>query len=61
MDRYAGWIRLQDHPPTAQDADVQGCVVVWHVYNGAMIMAWQLVAQHGTVTHWMPTPQPPEA
>lgn len=34
--------------------------MVWHVFNGAMMMHWHLVAEHRTVTHWTHTPLPPE-
>lgn len=54
------WIEVQDQPPTQQDADVQGCVIVWHIYNGVMVMKWHLVAKHSTVTHWRHMPDPPQ-
>lgn len=53
------WIRVEDCLPASADADQQGCVQVWHVYNGVMMMQWHLVHQHGTVTHWKRAPLPP--
>lgn len=54
------WISVQDRRPTADDADVYGCVEVWHIWQGVMIMGWHQVDNNRFVTHWMPTPDPPE-
>ena len=53
------WIPVAERLPEKQDADPQGCVLVWHMYNGSMMMQWHLVRSHGTVTHWAPAPTPP--
>lgn len=54
------WILVSERLPEQSDVDRQGCVQVWHVFNGVMMMQWHLVAEHGTVTHWKRAPQPPE-
>ena len=54
------WISSRESAPTAEDADAQGCVVVWHAYNGVMVAQWRQVAESVYFTHWMRPPGPPE-
>lgn len=54
------WISKDDRVPTEADADAQGCVLVWHLYNGVMITGWHRLPESLFFTHWMPPPAPPE-
>ena len=46
--------------PTEADADVQGCVLVWHVYQRVIVLHVRNLENFGTfITHWMPTPAAP--
>lgn len=40
MDR---WISVSERLPTAQDADMGGCVLVWHIHQGMLVMGWHQV------------------
>ena len=53
MDR---WISVSERLPTAQDADMGGCVLVWHIHQG-----WHQVDKNRFFSHWMTLPEPPEA
>ena len=55
-----GWIGVRERYPTAEDADACGCVLVWHIWQGVMVMCWHQVAQNRFVSHWTHTLQPPE-
>lgn len=57
----AGWISAAEEMPTEADADAQGCVLVWHALNGAMVTGWHQVARNRYMTHWMRTPAGPDA
>ena len=54
------WVPVEERLPTAQDADAARCVMVWHVYQGAMLMGWHLVKDNRFVSHWTTTPPAPE-
>lgn len=54
------WIDRDERLPTEEDADVQGCVIVWHVYNGIMVMGWFNVPHNRFVSHWLPAIPRPE-
>lgn len=56
----AGWIDAAKRKPTRKDADVTGCVLAWHRYNGAMITGWRNVRGNALYTHWQPTPAVPK-
>ena len=57
-----GWIDKCDRMPEAADGDDQGCVLVWHRYQGVMVMNVRNVQNFGAyITHWMRMPEPPEA
>ena len=49
------WVKPSERTPTALDADVQGCIIVWHKYNGCMLMNWHLAWNNPYVLAWMPT------
>lgn len=55
-----GWVPVTDTMPTESDADQQGCVEVWHVYNHVMIMHHSQVALNSFVVAWRRTPRPPQ-
>lgn len=55
-----GWIDIADRLPGPADSDAQQCVIVWHFYNGVMVMGWHQVETNRYVTHWMPCPKAPE-
>ena len=57
MDR---WISVSERLPTAQDADMGGCVLVWHIYQGMLVMGWHQVDKNRFFSHWMTLPAPPE-
>lgn len=53
------WIRVEDRLPTAADANIMNCVIVWHRYNGTMVFGWHQVEENQFITHWMPCPSVP--
>ena len=53
------WILMQDRKPDENDADEWGCVIVWHLFNGAMITGWRNAVNGTYYSHWMHTPTPP--
>lgn len=54
------WIPIAERMPTPGDADIQGCALAWHSYQGAMVMHISNIVNYGTyITHWMPTPAAP--
>lgn len=59
MDEF-GWIRKSERLPGPADSDVHQCVLVWHELQGVMCTGWHQVENNRYVSHWMPTPSPPE-
>ena len=56
------WVPIAGHKPTPEDADEQGCVLVWHRYQGVMMLNVRNVQNFGAyITHWMRSPAPPAA
>ncbi len=54
------WIPTAQRMPAEADADAYGCVLVWHRYNGAMVLHVHNVENFGAfITDWMPTPAAP--
>ena len=53
------WIDKAERLPTAEDADAEGVVLVWHRYQGTMLAGWFRVAESRMFTHWQHTPGPP--
>lgn len=49
----AEWISRNERLPTAKDADLQNCVIVWHLYNGVMVTGYRFAAENKLNTHWM--------
>lgn len=54
------WIKKSDRPPTEADCDALGCVLVWHIYQGAMVYGLRNAIDNQFMTHWMRTPEAPE-
>lgn len=48
------WVDRDERLPTEKDADAQGCVIVWHVYNGVMVTGWFNVENNRFISHWIP-------
>lgn len=59
--RPEDWISKADRPPTRADADAQGCVLAWHIYNGVVICHVEndAIMRGDHITHWRPMPQGP--
>lgn len=54
------WTAIADRKPKPEDCDEQGCVIAWHMHQGAIILHREnLLSFGGFVTHWMKTPDPP--
>lgn len=53
------WVPVEERMPKAEDADKEGCVIVWHAYQGAMITGWRRVAENRFISHWTHTPPAP--
>lgn len=55
------WTDKRERLPTQQDADPWGCVLVWHIHNGAQTLGWQnpMLKSSKYITHWMTPPPGP--
>ena len=61
-----GWIDASERKPTKRDADLQGCVLAWHRYNGAIVTGWhqfwrRYYGGNSLLTHWQRLPEKPAA
>lgn len=54
------WISVLDKLPVREDSDAQGCVLVWHIYQGVMLTGYHQIHTNRFFTHWQPAPKPPE-
>lgn len=54
-----GWVAVSGRLPGREDGDAQGCVLVWHAFNGVMVTGWHNIAWNRFFTHWMQTPRGP--
>lgn len=54
------WISVLDRLPAQEDGDAQGCVLVWHIYQGVMLTGYHQMCANRFFTHWQPVPNPPE-
>lgn len=61
-ERTIQWIDKTERMPEAEDADAQGCVLVWDKNNGAMVAGYRnpLGLGRSSVTHWARLPERPE-
>lgn len=48
-----GWIKAKECRPMRKDGDEEGYVLVWHVYQGAMLARWNHIS-NPYVAYWMP-------
>lgn len=55
-----GWIRREERLPDKDDADVYGCVLARHEFDGIKVTGWHQLARDKYLTHWRPTPAGPE-
>jgi hypothetical protein len=55
-----GWISTAERMPGEHDGDPQGCVLVWHEYQGVMVTGWHNVPKNQFFSHWMKPPGPAE-
>lgn len=55
-----GWVKLSERKPTKADADIQGCVLLWHEMNGVLLMDYRFCESSKFITDWQRVPQPPE-
>lgn len=55
-----GWISRAERMPTEIDVDPWKCVLAWHVYQGPMLTGIHNFKNNRHMTHWRPTPPPPE-
>lgn len=59
-DAVMCWTAMAERPPAKADADAQGCVLAWHIYQHTLVLHVDNVHNFGTfITHWMPTPAAP--
>ena len=59
--RAIRWIPKSVRMPTAEDADAQGCVLIWDTNNGVMLTGYRnpYSVDRAPVTHWATPPQGP--
>ena len=59
--RAIRWIPKSVRMPTAEDADAQGCVLIWDTNNGVMLTGYRnpYGVDRAPVTHWATPPQGP--
>lgn len=53
------WLVKTQTPPTAEDSDTAGCILVWHQYQGVMVYNWREAIINRFITHWMRAPGAP--
>ena len=54
------WVDKRERMPAPEDCDEQGCILVWHIYQGANVMNLHNLEKYGGfISHWMRTPAPP--
>ena len=56
-----GWIDKKAHPPTDADCDEWRCILVWHEFQGLMVMGVHNTMINRFITHWRPSLPPPTA
>lgn len=59
MSMVINWVDKRKQKPGPMDADAQGCVIAWHIYQGCMVYRWQLVMKNQYIAHWMCCPDGP--
>ena len=48
-----GWIHRKSRLPSAEDGDSTGKVIVWHIYQGAMLTRWDDYTKNPFNVSWM--------
>ena len=51
------WIAMDQRKPNAEDADIFGCVLVRHEFNGVMVMGVESALSNSFVRGWVHTPR----
>ena len=61
LKREIRWVSKAERMPTAEDADAQGCVLIWDTNNGVMLTGYRnpYGVDRAPVTHWATPPQGP--
>lgn len=54
-----GWIEARDRRPNGEDADIFGCVLARHEYDGIRVTGWHQFECDKYWSHWQRTPEPP--
>lgn len=55
-----GWIDAAKRQPCAADADENGCVMVYHKWDGYKVTGWRQFEWDKYIERWQRTPPPPE-
>lgn len=56
-----GWTDSAKRKPSAEDADIHGCVLAKKDDGSMKITGWHQFDHEESYTHWMPTPEGPES
>lgn len=54
------WIRTSERMPSADELDVHGCVLAWHLFSGCVVIGAKSLIGSTTLLYWMPCPKAPE-
>lgn len=55
-----GWINAAERKPTKEEADFSGCVLARYEDGEIRVTGWHQFRHNLGLTHWMPTPTPPD-
>ena len=55
----SGWTDAAERKPTPEDADIRGCVLAKHEFDGIRVTGWHQFGWNRHLTHWIRTPEPP--
>lgn len=59
-DNMALWNNAQEKLPQESDADIYGCVLAIHKYDGLKVTGYHQIKPQSGYTHWMKLPDAPE-
>lgn len=54
------WIKISERLPTREDADEEGCVMIWHRRTGAQFCGWKDVKASENIRYWCRLPDRPQ-
>ena len=54
------WVRIAERKPREEDADEEGCVMIWHRRTGAQFCAWDMLEESENVRYWCRLPPRPD-